>query len=144
MTRRQALAATLAVLGALPVVLVAFVVAAYADEYGGSFGDLSPAGGLVGIVLGLWLVACAQLAGFPQRVRVAAVPAGVVAGVLLLGGAAAWGGSTHEPGVPGDSVVSPVGGPTPGRAVTGEPVAHPSVPDRPQPEAPPASICCAR
>jgi hypothetical protein len=144
MTRRQALAATLAVLGALPVVLAAFVVAAYAEEYGGSFGDLAPAGGLVGVVLAVWLLACSQLAGLPQRVRVAAIPAGVVAGVLLLVGAAAWGGSTHEPGVPGDSVVGPVRAPASREAVTGEPVAHPSARGRAQPGASPAAICCAR
>jgi H+/Cl- antiporter ClcA len=51
MTRRQALAATLAVLGILPVILVAFVVAAYAEIYGGSFAALAPAGALVGLML---------------------------------------------------------------------------------------------
>ena len=127
MTRRQTVAATFAVLGILPVVLVAFAVAAYAGEYGGSFGGLAPTGGLVGVVLAIWLVTCARLAGLPQRVVVAAIPAGVATGVLLLGGAAAWGGRGHEPGVPGDSVVGPIRAPTPRAPAGTEPVAHPTV-----------------
>ena len=50
-------------------------MAAYAEMYGGSFGALAPAGAMVGLVLAVWLAACAKLAGLRQRVVVAAVPA---------------------------------------------------------------------
>ena len=127
MTSRQALAASLAVLGTLPVILVAFVVGAYAEMYGGSFGALAPAGAMAGVMLAVWLVACAQLARLPQRIVIAAVPAGIAAGVLLLGGAAAWGGSSHESGIPGDSVVGPVRAPTAHQQpATSDPISHPS------------------